>query len=68
MRNQLLQATLPEKEEQLRAFTDKSRALSVEEKEIDSFVDIGHQLVQTCEAEQVKPIVSQIGARYTSKL
>lgn len=63
-KNQQLLSTLEEKEQQLNEFKEKSKLLAEKEKSIDSFVDIGHSLLQTCEVDVVKTVISQISNRY----
>lgn len=63
-RDQQLQASLPEKEAQLRAYISERDAITAKEKEIDEFVDRSHVLLHTSGAERIKPLISQISNRY----
>ncbi|KAK3930234.1 Nesprin-1 [Frankliniella fusca] len=63
-RSQQLQSTLPQKEEQLRAFHRHREEITAREQDIDAFVDRSHALLNLSRAEKVKPLVSQISNRY----
>lgn len=64
LREQPLQATLPEKEEQLKTFNSERDVVFAKEKEIDSFVDKCHALFQISNVERIKPLVTQINTKY----
>lgn len=64
LRNQPLQSSLEDKQKQLTHLKDVSRSISEKEKEIDLFMDKGHGLVQKCEVEPLKSVVSQVSQRW----
>lgn len=63
-RDQQLQASLPEKEAQLKAYIEQRKLITAKEKDIDSFVDKSHILLNNSGAERIKPLISQISNRY----
>jgi nesprin-1 len=63
-RAQVLQCTLPEKEESLRNYTAQRQIVTDFEKEVTDFLDQSHFLLQTSNAERIKPLVMQISNRY----
>lgn len=63
-RDQQLQASLPEKEAQLRTYTSQRDLITGKEKDIDEFVDRSHVLLHTSGVERLKPLISQISNRY----
>lgn len=63
-RNQALQASLPDKEAQLKHYCSEREVVSKKEQEIDNFVDSSHGLLQISEVQRIKPIISQISTRY----
>lgn len=63
-RDQILCSTLPEKESQLEKYKDLRNEINSKEKEIDSFVDESHSLIQLSGVERLKPLVTQISSRY----
>lgn len=62
-RDQRLQSTLEEKENQLQAFKDKRDLITKQEMEIDQFIDRSHGLINTSHVERIKSLVSQISNR-----
>lgn len=64
LREQPLQATLEEKEEQLRVYNNERDIVFAKEKEIDAFVDKCHALFQISHVERIKPLVTQINTKY----
>ncbi|VEN42511.1 unnamed protein product, partial [Callosobruchus maculatus] len=65
-RDQPLQATLSEKENQLKEYQKLREEVAAKEKEIDSFVDKSHTISLTSGAHRIKPLTSQISNRYHS--
>ncbi|CAH3870841.1 unnamed protein product [Pieris brassicae] len=63
-RDQTLCSTLQEKEDQLQRYVDLRNAIHTKEKEIDSFVDESHSLIQLSGVERLKPLVTQVNSRY----
>lgn len=63
-RDQQLQASLPEKETQLKTYVAQRNLITSKEKDIDAFVDRSHALLNTSGAERIKPLISQISNRY----
>jgi nesprin-1 len=63
-RDQSLQATLLEKEQQLKVYLADREQVAAKEKEIDYFVDKSHALLHTSGVQRIKPLVSQISNRY----
>lgn len=63
-RDQPLQATLAEKENQLKLFQKQREEVSAKEKEIDHFVDKSHSLLQASGAQRIKPIATQISTKF----
>lgn len=63
-RAQQLQSTLPQKEEQLRAFQGHREEITAREQDIDAFVDRSHALLNLSRAERIKPLISQISNRW----
>lgn len=63
LRNQPLQSSLEDKQKQLAQLKDVFKSITDMEKEIDLFMDKGHALVQKCEVELLKPVVSQVSQR-----
>lgn len=64
LREQPLQATLSEKEEQLKVYNGERDVVFAKEKEIDAFVDKCHALFQVSNVERIKPLVTQINTKY----
>lgn len=62
-RDQQLQATLEQKEQQLAAFKDKRKLITDKEPEIDAFVDKSHALLHASGADKIKSLISQISNR-----
>lgn len=63
-RDQSLCSTLQEKETQLQRYMNLRNEINVKEKNIDSFVDESHSLIQLSGVERLKPLVTQISSRY----
>lgn len=63
-RSQVLQNTLPEKEQALENFVKQRQVVTTFEKEVTGFLDQSHTLLQTSNAERIKPLVMQISNRY----
>lgn len=64
-RQQQLQSTLPQKEEeQLRAFQGHREEVTAREQDMDAFVDRSHALLNLSRAERIKPLISQMSNRY----
>lgn len=63
-RDQQLQATLIEKENQLLLFKEKRDIILKKEHEIDEFIDKSHSLLNSSGVERIKPLISQISNRY----
>ncbi|CAG4999353.1 unnamed protein product, partial [Parnassius apollo] len=63
-RDQALCSTLQEKEAQLKRYVDLRNDIHAKEKEIDSFVDESHNLIQISGVERLKPLVTQVSSRY----
>ncbi|KPJ06864.1 Nesprin-1 [Papilio machaon] len=63
-RDQALCSTLQEKEAQLQRYVDLRNGIHAKEKEIDSFVDDSHNLIQVSGVERLKPLVTQVSSRY----
>jgi len=63
-RAQVLQSTLPEKEDSLKNFTSQRQTVTEFEKNVTDFLDQSHFLLQTSNAERIKPLVMQISNRY----
>ncbi|KAF5308513.1 hypothetical protein FQR65_LT06178 [Abscondita terminalis] len=67
-RDQPLCSTLSEKETQLKLYKNVKDEIGAKEREIDTFVDNCHVLLQTSEVQRIKPILSQISNRYQTLL
>ncbi|XP_060527804.1 muscle-specific protein 300 kDa isoform X12 [Cylas formicarius] len=67
-RNQELQATLGEKETRLSQYQKQREIVVSQEKEIDQFVDMSHALLNSSGVQKIKPIISQVSARYQNLL
>lgn len=63
-RDQQLQASLPEKESQLKEYIAHRNLITAKEKDIDAFIDKSHALLNSSGAERIKPLISQISNRY----
>jgi nesprin-1 len=63
-RDQQLQVSLDEKEEQLQSLKDKRTLITDKEQEIDAFVDRSHSLLHCSGVDRIKPLISQISNRY----
>lgn len=64
LRDQPLQDTLATKEEQLKAYSVERDTIFAKEKDIDSFVDKCHALLQVSQVQRIKPLVAQITSKY----
>lgn len=64
LREQPLQATLPEKEEQLKIYSKERDEIFSKEKEIDLFIDKCHALLQVSDVQRIKPLSGQITTKY----
>lgn len=64
MREQPLQATLPEKEQQLKTFSNERDLIFAKEKEIDLFIDKCHSLLQVSDVQRIKPLIAQVTTKY----
>lgn len=62
-RDQQLQPTLKDKENQLSVFKDKRESITKQEREIDEFVDRSHGLLHSSGVDRLKPLISQISNR-----
>lgn len=63
-RDQSLCSTLNEKESQLKRYVELRNNINAKEKDIDSFVDESHSLIQLSGVERLKPLVTQVSSRY----
>lgn len=63
-RDQPLQNSLVEKENQLKFYQAEREEVSQKEKEIDVFVDKSHALLHSSGSQRIKPLISQISSRY----
>lgn len=63
-REQQLQSTLHEKVEQLEKYKIQKDLIQQKEKEIDSFADAAHALLNNCGADRLQTLTSQITSRY----
>ena len=63
-REQQLQSTLQEKVEQLEKYKIQRDLILQKEKEIDSFADAAHALLNNCGADRLQTLTSQITSRY----
>nr|XP_022915902.1 nesprin-1 isoform X7 [Onthophagus taurus] len=68
LRSKPLQSTLAEKQEHLETILAEKNEILGKEKEIDAFVDSSHALIQKSEVQRIKPLISQISARYHNLL
>lgn len=59
-----MQATLPEKEQQLNTFSDERDLIFAKEKEIDLFIDKCHSLLQVSDVQRIKPLIGQVTTKY----
>lgn len=59
-RDEQLQATLEQKQEQLEKYKEKRNIITDKEKEIDEFIDKSHALLHISNVERMKPQISQI--------
>ncbi|ERL91661.1 hypothetical protein D910_08989, partial [Dendroctonus ponderosae] len=64
LRNQALQATLPEKQAQLAQYQQKRQEVEAKEKDIDQFIDQTHALLHASGVQKIKPVLSQFSLRY----
>ncbi|XP_044734627.1 nesprin-1 [Chrysoperla carnea] len=63
-RDQQLQATLTEKENQLKNLKSQRDVIIDMEKDVDQFIDRSNALLHISGAERIKPLISQISNRY----
>lgn len=62
-REQQLQASLEQKQEQLETLKKKRLEITDKEKVVDTFVDKSHMLLHSSGADRIKPLISQISNR-----
>ncbi|ODN01313.1 Nesprin-1 [Orchesella cincta] len=63
-RSQVLQSTLPEKQEAFENFSHQRALMNEYETEINKFMDQSHALLNASSAERIKPLIMQINNRY----
>lgn len=63
-RDQQLKSSTEEKEKQLAIYKEQREMILKHEKDIDAFVDIGHNLLGTSGVKRIKALTSQLLSRY----